>query len=77
MQFDKFAVESAVDATAEFKFPVSVMEEFKSNATEEMVFIGAVGGGFKRETSDLPVTLRQVALTRKCVSRRWSRRPHL
>ena len=85
---DRFVVTvtSAVVCTAEFKFPgsviskfkfpVSVVAEFKTDAVEEMIFMGPVGGGSVGGGSVTSATSRQMALTRRCVSRRWNRWPH-
>ena len=69
-------VPSAVALTAEFKFPGSVITKLKSDAVDGMIFIGLVGVG--SESLDLPVLTisRQTALTQRCVSSRWYRRPH-
>ena len=52
------------------------MTKFKSDAVEEMIFIGLMGVG--SESLDLPTLAisRQMALSRRCVSSRWYRRPH-
>ena len=47
-----FIVPSAVVLTLEFNFPGSIMTKFKSDAVEEMIFIGLMGVG--SESVDLP-----------------------
>ena len=67
-------VGTAVVPSVEFKFPGSVAASFEF-AVGEMIFIVLEGGvGSRPGSRD---TSRQVALTRRCVSRRWKRRPHL
>ena len=61
----------------EFKFPLSVprVREIDSAVSAKMIFIGSGGGVDGR--SDDRATSRQVALTRRCESRRRNRRLHL
>ena len=62
------AFEYGVSVTAEFEFPVSVV------CVGDTVGVGLVGGW--DGPSGEPLTSRQVALTRRCVSSRWKHRPH-
>ena len=71
-------VATADDSCVKFKFPGSVVLEFKLDAVEFKfaveitAFIVVEGGAARRRR-----TSRQVALTRRCVSRRLKQRPHL
>ena len=68
----RVAFEYGVSVTAEFEFPVSVVLVVDTGG--DTVGVG-LDSGWDGPSGE-PVTSRQVALTRRCVSSRWKHRPH-